>query len=137
VAEDLLRLALDLLFLRWDAGDGVAEHVARERTTLAPGPGDGLQRGHHHGANAEGIVQRFQRDGQPGRRAVWDGGDEAAPTARPALIVKRFGMGVVDPRDQDRDVGLIAKRGRRTDDGHAFREAWLPFLRDLFRDRAE
>src|SRR5438105_1091906 len=46
-------------------------------------------------------------------------------------------MGVVDPRDQDRHVGFVAKRRCRTDHRNAFGEARLPLERDLFRDRAE
>src|SRR5207302_4948187 len=65
------------------------------------------------------------------------GRDEAAPAALAALVVDGLGMRVVDPRDQDGDVRLIAKRRRRTDDRHPLGKARLPDFRHLFRYGAE
>src|SRR6202165_437337 len=137
VPEATLRLALDLLFLARDEGDDVVNHIERQHPALPAGTRDGLERRHHHGADAEGILERLQRDGPPGGRAVGDRRDEAAPAAVAALIVQRFGMRVVDSGYQNWDIGVIAKRRSGADDGHPFGKARLPDLRDVFGDRAE
>src|SRR5712691_1709189 len=137
VTKDLLRLALDLLLLARDEGNDVVDHVECQDSALAARSRDRLERGHHHGAHAEGVMQRLQRYGQPGGRTVGDRRDEAAPAARPALVMEGLGMRIIDAGDQDRDVGLIAKRRRGADHGDPFRKTRLPDFGDLFRDRAE
>src|SRR5207248_2407845 len=137
VTQDLLRLALDLLLLARDEGDDVVDDVEGQDPALAARARDRLKRGHHHGAHAEGVVQRLERDGQAGGRAVGDGRDEAAPAARAALVVESLGVRIVDAGDQDWDIGLIAKGGGSADDRHPFRKARLPDFRDLFGDGAE
>src|SRR6266566_930753 len=137
VTKDLLRLALDLLLLARDEGNDVVDHVECQDSALAARSRDRLERGHHHGAHAEGVMQRLQRYGQPGGRTVGDRRDEAAPAARAALVMEGLGMRIIDAGDQDRDVGLVAKGGGGADDRHPFRKAWLPDFGDLFGNGAE
>ncbi len=79
-AEDLLRLALELLFFAADERDDVAEDVERRHARVARA-GHGLQRRHHHAGQAE-RAQRRQRHRQEHRRAVRVGDDPALPAVR-------------------------------------------------------
>ena len=136
-AEDLPRLALHLLLLAGDEGDDIVDHIERKHALLSARARDSLERRHQYGANAEGVVQRLERNGEAGRRAIRDRRDEPAPAALTALVMQRLGMRIVDARDQDGHVRLIAKGRCGADHRDAGRKARLPFQRDLFRDRAE
>src|SRR5207244_4068256 len=124
VTQDLLRLALDLLLLARDEGDDVVDDVEGQDPALAARARDRLKRGHHHGAHAEGVVQRLERDGQAGGRAVGDGRDEAAPAARAAPGEPPAGTGWVAQRVAER-FSRRALGG--ADRGHT--EPWVPLER--------
>src|SRR5262249_26081694 len=78
--------------------------------TVATRAGDGLQRRHHHGIDTKSSHQWCQRNSQPDRSAVRIRRNKAFPAALLALGLDESGMVIIDARNQDWHVVLVAKR---------------------------
>ena len=114
LAEDLVRLRFDLLFLAAaDERDHVREDVPRRHAGIA-GAGDGLQRRDHRRLEAE-LAQRRERHRVDDDDAVRVRDDASLPAARALALQEREMIGV-HFGDEQRDVGFHAVVARVADD---------------------
>src|SRR5690606_8922853 len=99
LAEQLARLALDLLLLAADVGHDVVDQVERGHARIA-GTGAGLQGSDEAALDAESVPDRFERQDEVDRRAVGVGDDEAAVAALTLLDLDGGGVLPVDLGDE-------------------------------------
>jgi hypothetical protein len=135
-AQDLAALALDLGLLVRDVGDHVVEDVEGRDAGAATGARHGLERGHHHRAQAEAARERGERDHQTGGGTVRDRRHEALPAPLPLLALHENGVLEVHAGNQDGYVVLSGTpRGRVT--GTRAAKALLERARRAALDRRE
>src|SRR5262249_40874020 len=137
LAEDLAGLLLDLLLFLGDVRDDVVEDVERDDAGRAAGARDRLERGHEHALDAEMLVERRERDGEPDGGAVRVRRDETLPAATLALDVDELRLIEVDAGDENRHVVFVAERRRRRNHGGLGAPLGLELARRVALDRRE
>src|SRR5713226_4809851 len=104
-AKNFARLDRNAFFLARNIRDDVLDDI--ERGQVAAGARDSLHRGDDRRVDAETVVERLERYGQPGRGAVGERRDIALPSAPPPLLGDDRDMVEVDAGDHEGTSGSI------------------------------